>query len=350
MTNPADQSAGPPTPEGTPRERERRCRCGHLRSKHGTFESGPMPCYQGRCACGHFLEAPAPRPPEPVRGSKWAQSAEPEKPKPTFTEEGLMEPDTPSAEPGAEAMAKAAHIVDTWNPRQEKVSRDWLVRRVALALEAAGAAAWKAVEAYEQRLRASEAARDNALNEAAESIRTALRHFQKRKEAEAAVEIGTRQNRALAEAVESLTKERDGWRADYYKAQADRVHSDQIRDAQQAVEIRAARAEATKAADQKWEPMLRRAISRCICEGLPWCGQCQVDLAAIRAPRQPDPRKPSPGPQPPVGCTDSGMSASPPPPSEEPRPLCGRQNRAGWYCGLLEGHGGDHEQVPWASR
>jgi hypothetical protein len=45
--------------------------------------------------------------------------------------------------------------------------------------------------------------------------------------------------------------------------------------------VRRTRQDEREKAAKDWKGRLRRAISRCICEGLPWCGQCKVDLAEL---------------------------------------------------------------------
>lgn len=63
----------------------------------------------------------------------------------------------------------------------------------------------------------------------------------------------------------------------------------------------------SKLAREEWEPRLRKAISRCLCEGLPWCAACEGDLAYLKAPMlidatpTPDPRKPPTQPPDPFG-------------------------------------------------
>jgi hypothetical protein len=183
MTNPADQSAGTPTPEVAPPHNP--CCKGRV----CVLEGYPENC---DCLCH-------PRPPEP---------------------------DTPSAEPGADALAKAREVVGWYLGVPYVPDSHPLVARIAAAL------------------RASEAALESLTTAVLDDLGDLLEVLGK---PNVARPISPHEvMRECIRAVESLTKERDGWRSAYHKVQADRVHSDQIRDAQHAAALESARQEGAR--------------------------------------------------------------------------------------------------------
>lgn len=206
------------------------------------------------------------------------------------------------------------------------------------------------IGSLEAALRASEAARDNALNEAAECIRTAEQHFQKRKASEAALAEMTKERETAREKGydDGLRWERVylvscpwcGWKTNGEPISAQMTHVIACGDRRIGEEralLSASRAEATKA-EGRWFDVADMLLVYLDDSGYSEAQFTQAakeaiatvrkardvgHLAAIRAPQPPEPVCNLIGGD--RGHEDCDHApSSPPPPSGEPSPRCGR--------------------------